>query len=85
MPPAVHCRRCARDAAALSAPPFPGRGGEEIHSRVCADCWREWQRAEVMVINELKLNFMDPTAQQVLDRHMRDFLLLDSSPDETSG
>ena len=30
-----------------------------------------------MVINELKLNFMEPTAQEILTSHMREFLALD--------
>jgi Fe-S cluster biosynthesis and repair protein YggX len=72
------CPRCARaDAPALDAPPFPGELGKEIAARVCRDCWADWQKAEVMVINELRLNFMDPAAQEVLTRHMREFLLLD--------
>jgi Fe-S cluster biosynthesis and repair protein YggX len=29
---------------------------------------------EVMVINELRLNFMDPGAQETLNKHMREFL-----------
>ncbi|MCL4839231.1 MAG: Fe(2+)-trafficking protein, partial [Thermoanaerobaculia bacterium] len=35
------------------------------------------QRAEVMVINELRLNFMDPEAPKVLETHLRQFLALD--------
>ena len=31
-----------------------------------------------MVINELRLNFMDPGAQQVLEKHMREFLSLEA-------
>jgi Fe-S cluster biosynthesis and repair protein YggX len=27
-----------------------------------------------MVINELRLNFMDPDSQKVLNQHMREFL-----------
>ena len=27
-----------------------------------------------MVINELRLNFMDPGSQETLNQHMRDFL-----------
>ena len=73
-PTTVHCARCGRpDAPALARRPLRGPIGEEIQQRVCADCWAEWQKAEVMVINELRLNFMDPGAQDVLDRHMRDF------------
>jgi Fe-S cluster biosynthesis and repair protein YggX len=69
------CVRCGRpDAPALSRPPLPGKLGPEIRDKVCADCWAEWQRAEVMVINELRLNFMDPAAQETLNQHMREFL-----------
>jgi Fe-S cluster biosynthesis and repair protein YggX len=79
--PAFTCRRCARqDAPRLAEPPFPGALGREIGARICADCWGEWQRAEVMVINELRLNFMDPEAQEVLHRQMREFLVLDEPP-----
>jgi Fe-S cluster biosynthesis and repair protein YggX len=71
----VHCARCGRpEAPALSRPPMPGKLGLEIREKVCADCWNEWQRMEVMVINELRLNFMDPGAQETLNKHMREFL-----------
>ena len=56
---------------------MPGALGATIVQGICAECWEEWTRAEVMVINELRLNFMDPAAQQTLERHMREFLLLD--------
>ena len=79
----VRCRRCARDAPRLNASPYPGETGELIAQTVCAGCWAEWLKAEVMVINELRLNFMDPRAQQVLTRHMREFLLID--PPTASG
>lgn len=75
----VVCSRCGRaDAPALARPPLRGPLGAEIQGKACADCWTEWQRAEVMVINELRLNFMDPGAQAVLDAHLRQFLVLDS-------
>jgi Fe-S cluster biosynthesis and repair protein YggX len=74
----VDCSRCPRpDAPALKKPPLYGPIGKEIQARVCADCWAEWQKAEVMVINELRLNFMDPASQEILTRHMREFLFLD--------
>lgn len=71
----VACVRCGRaEAPALTRPPLPGKLGLEIREKVCADCWGEWQRVEVMVINELRLNFMDPGAQETLNQHMREFL-----------
>jgi Fe-S cluster biosynthesis and repair protein YggX len=71
----VHCVRCGRaEAPALTRQPYPGKLGAEIRERICADCWGEWQKMEVMVINELRLNFMEPAAQETLSRHMKDFL-----------
>jgi len=60
--------------------PYPGELGEEISSKVCQDCWNEWVNGEVIVINELRLNFMDPASQPILIRHMREFLFLDGAP-----
>lgn len=70
----VECDRCGREAPALAAPPYPGEVGEELVRRACADCWAEWQKVEVLVINELRLNFMDPKSQEVLIQQMREFL-----------
>lgn len=83
----VHCHRCGRRAEPPTEvqqnPPL----GDEILGKVCADCWREWEAAEVMVINELHLNFMDPRAGEVLERNLREFLCLDAGPpgDESPG
>ena len=74
---AFHCSRCGSHEPRLAEPPFPGSEGAEVAERSCAACWAEWLKAEVMVINELKLNFMDPSAQDALTRQMRTFLLLD--------
>ncbi|MCP4661112.1 MAG: hypothetical protein GY856_37395 [bacterium] len=73
---AVECVRCGRTAVAASNTGYSGEMGEEIASKICGACWNEWQRAEVMVINELRLDFMDPRSQEVLVTHMRDFLML---------
>ena len=70
------CRRCGRTDAPLKAPPIPGAAGREIFENICASCWAEWQHAEVIVINELRLNFMDPRSQDILVQHMREFLHL---------
>ena len=55
----------------MTKPPMSGELGQRVAESICADCWREWQHAEVIVINELRLDFMDPRAQEILTRHMR--------------
>jgi len=76
----VTCTRCAKTKPAVAALTYPGELGQEIASKVCEDCWAEWQKGEVIVINELRLNFMDPASQPTLIKHMREFLFLDGAP-----
>jgi len=79
----IACIRCGRgDAPALARVPLPGEAGRELAAKICASCWAEWQKTEVMVINELRLNFMDPSAQDILNQNMRQFLYLDGPPGE---
>jgi Fe-S cluster biosynthesis and repair protein YggX len=77
---AAACARCGAAGPELERPPFGGRLGEEIRARACAGCWAEWRRVEVMVINELRLNFMEPSSQEILAAEMRKFLGLDGTP-----
>lgn len=78
----VHCARCGRpEAPAMARAPLPGKAGQEIRSQICQDCWKEWEKMEVMVINELRLNFMDPASQEILGKHMREFLFPGSAED----
>jgi Fe-S cluster biosynthesis and repair protein YggX len=78
------CSRCGREAEGLESPPMPGPLGAKVCESVCAACWKEWQAMEVMVINELRLNFMDPGAQKILDRQMLEFLGLATAGDGAS-
>ncbi len=77
MSESLHCARCGKDKAPLPKAPVPGPLGAEILRSTCDDCWQEWQQMEVIVINELRLNFMDPEAQDVLTQNMREFLQLE--------
>jgi Fe-S cluster biosynthesis and repair protein YggX len=80
----VECTRCGRTAPALAKPPYPGAVGRQIVENACADCWAEWEKMEVMVINELRLNFMDPRSMEVLGQHIRDFFFL-PQPESPGG
>jgi len=71
------CRRCGSPASQLSKAPFKGALGEQIHATVCQGCWKEWIGMGTKVINELRLPLHDPQAQEVYDRHMKEFLGLE--------
>lgn len=76
MADSVECKRCGETAPGVDRVPYPGELGRQIREGVCASCWAEWEPMEVMVINELRLNFMDPKSMELLAHHMREFFSL---------
>ena len=76
----VKCHRCGREASPLAAPPLPGELGAEVLRSSCAACWGEWEAMEVKLINELRLNFIDPESERTLHKHLREFLQLEPEP-----
>jgi len=72
----ITCKRCGQAGDALAQAPIPTSVGSEIQQSICQACWREWLRTQVMLINEYRLNLMDPEARKVLEGQMRTFLKL---------
>ena len=70
----VMCIRCAMEREGLTGPPFGGELGQKVHQQVCKPCWSEWIARQTMIINEYRLNVVDPQAQESLLREMRSFL-----------
>ncbi len=79
--PQVTCTRCGRTAEGLPFPPYPDALGARIQRSVCPACWREYMARQTMVINEYKLDLMDPRAQEILTRDMIEFLNLEPEPE----
>ena len=72
----IQCQRCGQEKEGLAHPPRPGDLGNQVLARTCESCWREWEEMEVKLINELRLNFMDPEADRTPQKHLREFLKL---------
>lgn len=72
------CRRCSRPGEAPPAHrvPFPPAVKEKVLASTCASCWKEWEDMEIKVINEYRLNFMEPEHRKVLQKACLDFLNL---------
>lgn len=71
------CRRCGGNGPRLPRQPFKGPLGDTVFASVCHSCWQEWVGMGTKVINELRLPMYDPQAQEMYDRHMKEFLLID--------
>lgn len=75
----ITCSRCGTTATALDRPPIPTDLGLEVRDHVCPSCWQEWLGVQVMLINEYRLNLIDPRARAFLETEMRRFFDLGSA------
>ena len=80
----VTCMRCGRSAEGLPFPPYPDELGARIQQSICAGCWRDYMERQKMVINEYRLDLMDPRAQEILTRDMIEFLGLEPTGEGAS-
>jgi Fe-S cluster biosynthesis and repair protein YggX len=53
---------------------YPRVFKDKVLGRICASCWKEWEGMEVKVINEYRLNFMDPQHREMLQKACSEFL-----------
>lgn len=72
--PDVKCSRCGQARAGFERPPFPGAIGARVAGEICQDCWSQWTRQQMMLINHYGLNLMDPQARSFLTKNMEAFL-----------
>ena len=73
----IMCKRCGRISPRMPERPFGGELGEQIHASVCGPCFKEWIGQGTKVINELRLNLTEKSAQDIYDQHMKEFLNLE--------
>jgi len=66
----VHCIKLGQDAAGLDRQPYPGELGKRIFEQVSQPAWAQWLRHQTMLINENRLNPMDPKSRRFLEDQM---------------
>jgi Fe-S cluster biosynthesis and repair protein YggX len=72
----VKCSKCGRTADGLAESPFNNALGKKVLEQVCQSCWNEWIRQQLMLMNEYRLNPLDPQHSDFLDEQMKVFLSL---------
>ena len=73
--PGLRCARCGRDdAPPITVPTFLGETGQRIVAEICADCWEDWKKHQMALINHYALNVRDADARSFLSRSMEGFL-----------
>jgi Fe-S cluster biosynthesis and repair protein YggX len=66
----VNCVKLGREAEGLDIPPVPGALGKRIFENVSKEAWQQWVKYQTMLINENRLNLVDPRARKYLSEQM---------------
>jgi Fe-S cluster biosynthesis and repair protein YggX len=69
----IFCSKLQQQSEGLNAPPFPGPLGEKIFNHVSKVAWRMWLEHQTMLINEYRMNLLDPKAREFLQEEMEKF------------
>ncbi|TRW47954.1 oxidative damage protection protein [Aliidiomarina halalkaliphila] len=70
----VFCQRLQKEAEGLDFQLYPGELGLRIYENISKEAWAEWQKKQTMLINEKRLNLMDPEARALIEKEMVAFL-----------
>lgn len=70
----VHCVKLGREAEGLDFPPWPGELGKRVFESISKEAWQQWVQHQTMIINEYRLNPMDPQAKEMIVKEMEKFL-----------
>ena len=70
----VFCKKYQQEMEGLDFPPMPGAKGQELFNSVSKQAWQEWLKHQTMLINEKRLNLLEPQTRQYLAEQMEKFL-----------
>lgn len=70
----VFCEHFQKEAEGLDFQLYPGELGERIFNHISKEAWAEWQTKQTMLINENRLNMMEPNDRTFLETQMTAFL-----------
>lgn len=73
----VHCSKLGREAEGLEFQTWPGELGKRIFDNISKEAWQDWLRQQTILINEYKLNPLDPNDKRYLAEQMEAFLFGD--------
>ena len=65
--------------ARLDRVPWKGDLGKRVYESVSKDAWKLWLEHSKMVMNEYRLNPLDPNSQKIMEEQMEQFFFGEGS------
>ena len=70
----VKCLKLNKEAEGMDFQTWPGELGKKIFENISKEAWQMWINHQTMIINEYRLNPMDPKAKELITNEMEKFL-----------
>ena len=75
----VKCVKLGKEAPGLDFQPYPGELGKRIFENVSKEGWNQWMSRQTMLINEYRLNPLDPKARKFIEGELEKFFFGEGS------
>ena len=75
----VKCVKLGRELPGLDRAPWKGEIGKRVYENVSKEAWAMWVNHSKMLLNEFRLNPLDPNAQKIMEEQMEQFFFGDGS------
>ncbi|HEY2461266.1 MAG TPA: oxidative damage protection protein [Candidatus Acidoferrum sp.] len=69
----VQCVKFGKLMPGLDRVPWRGELGQRVYENVSKDAWKLWIEHSKMVMNEYRLNPLDPNSQKIMEEQMDQF------------
>ena len=69
----VHCVKFDKDLPGLDRVPWRGELGKRVYENVSKDAWKLWIEHSKMIMNEYRLNPLDPNSQKIMEEQLEQF------------
>lgn len=69
----VKCVKFGREMPGLDRVPWKGELGQRIYDNVSKEAWRMWVEHSKMLMNEYRLNPLDPNSLKIMEEQMEQF------------
>lgn len=69
----VKCVKFGREMEGLERVPWKGELGKRIYENVSKEAWKMWVEYSKMLMNEYRLNPLDPQSQNIIAEQMERF------------
>ncbi len=74
MPRMVQCLKLNLELEGLDKQPIPGELGKKVFENISKQAWKMFEEHFKMVMNEYRLNLMDPRTDEIFKQQVEQFL-----------